>query len=52
MAIEIRELLIKVKIDEPLNNSSDELAFQKMKQSILKECKKEIRKQLRKNKDR
>ena len=52
MAIEIRELLIKVKIEEPLNSVSEGLDLQRIKHSILKECKKEIKKQLGNSKDR
>lgn len=52
MPIEIRELLIKVKIEESLNTSSSNLDIYQMKQSILKECKKEIKKQINSAKER
>jgi len=52
MAIEIRELLIKVKIEEGNSASNDQIDIHQIKQSVLKECKKEIRKQLRKYKER
>lgn len=52
MAIEIRELLIKVKIEELQTNSSESFQINDLKQAILKECRKEIKKQLTKTKER
>ncbi|MGY8950290.1 MAG: DUF5908 family protein [Flavobacteriales bacterium] len=52
MAIEIRELVIKVKIEDSQNKSSDQIDVSKMKQSILKECQREIKKQLKQSKER
>ena len=53
MAIEIRELVIKVKIEEPQKRSSiDQVDMEKMKYSILKECKKEIKRELKRTKER
>lgn len=52
MAIEIRELVIKVKIEEGNSSSNNQVDMLHIKQSVLKECKKEIRKQLRKYKER
>ena len=52
MPIEIRELLIKVKIEEPLNSNAENLDIEQMKLSILKECRKEIKKQLNNYKER
>ncbi|WP_340198811.1 DUF5908 family protein [Ascidiimonas sp. W6] len=52
MAIEIRELLIKVKIEDQPGNRNSDLDLNLMKQSILKDCKKEIQKQLSKIKER
>ena len=52
MAIEIRELLIKVKIEEDLSPTSNEANLEKIRRSVLKECKKEIKKQLKKYKER
>ena len=52
MPIEIRELVIKVRIEEDLNKPSEQVDMSKMKQSILKECKKEIERQLRRSKER
>jgi len=52
MAIEIRELLIKVKIEEETNHSSDSSDLEQIRRSLLKECRKEIRKQFKKHKER
>lgn len=52
MAIEIRELLIKVKIEESLNEKTQDADFEQLKQSILKDCKKEITRELKKIKER
>ncbi len=52
MPIEIRELLIKVKIEEPLQGNSENLDIHQIRQSLLKECKKEIKKQLNNYKER
>jgi hypothetical protein len=53
MAIEIRELLIKVRIEEGVKSQSiNQTELAEMRQSILRECKKEIKKELSKSKDR
>ena len=52
MSIEIRELLIKVKIEDPVNHSNSDLNVNQLKQFIAKECKKEIKKQLNRKKER
>lgn len=52
MSIEIRELLIKVKIEDPVNNSDSDLNVNQLKQFISRECKKEIKKQLNRKKER
>ncbi len=53
MAIEIRELVIKVKIEESLNGAKNtDVDLEKIKQSVLKECKKEISRQLNRKKER
>lgn len=52
MAIEIRELVIKVKIEEPLNKTAGNVDLHEMKHAILKECKKEIKKELNRKKER
>ena len=52
MAIEIRELVIKVKIEEPLNKEVENVNLHEMRQVILKECKKEIKKELNRKKER
>jgi hypothetical protein len=52
MPIEIRELRIKVKIEEPINARSLDMDMLQLKHSLLKECKKEIKKQLSNSKER
>ncbi|MBL1232854.1 MAG: DUF5908 family protein [Vicingaceae bacterium] len=52
MAIEIRELVIKVKIEESVQGTSERLDIEKIKQLILKECKKEIKRELNRKKER
>jgi len=53
MPIEIRELVIKVKIEETLSkNNNSNIDVSQIKQSILKECKKEISKQINQKKER
>lgn len=52
MAVEIRELVIKVKIEESVQKTPSELDINKIKQSILKECKKEIKRELNRKKER
>jgi len=52
MAIEIRELRIKVKIEEEQSHSAQSQDLEHIKQVVLKECKKEIKKQLSKYKER
>lgn len=52
MAIEIRELVIKVKIEESLNRSAKNDDILEIKQEILKECKKEIKRELNRKKER
>ncbi len=52
MPIEIRELVIKVKIEESQNKSTSDLDVSKIKESLLKECKKEITRQLKLRKER
>jgi hypothetical protein len=52
MAIEIRELVIKVKIEETSKSSHEQLDIEKIKQSILKECKKEIKKEINRKNER
>ena len=46
MPIEIRELHIKVKIEEPLDTVSGQNDIHNLKHLLLRECKKEVRKQL------
>jgi|TARA_R100000935_G_scaffold58879_1_gene98952 hypothetical protein len=45
MPIEIRELLIKVRIEEETATVSESIDIAGLKQTLLKECKKEIAKQ-------
>lgn len=52
MPIEIRELLIKVKIEEELSPSNESNDLEQIKRVVLKECKKEIKKQLSKHRER
>lgn len=50
MAIEIRELVIRVKIEESNDKTKQHIDVDKIKHTILKECKKEIKRELnRKN---
>ncbi|UTW66993.1 hypothetical protein KFE94_02435 [bacterium SCSIO 12643] len=52
MSIEIRELLIKVKIEDPEQVASGDLNMNQIRQFISRECKKEIKKQLNRKKER
>jgi len=52
MAIEIRELRIKVKIDDGNTAVTAPYDVEQMRQFLLKECKKEIKKQINKHKER
>lgn len=52
MGIEIRELIIKVKIGEPAKYKQSEVDLVSIRQVLLKECRKEIKKQLEKTKER
>ncbi len=52
MPIEIRELVIKVKIEEAAHSALNAFDMLEMKKNLLKECKKEIRIQLKKEKER
>ena len=52
MGIEIKELLIKVVIEDPENRPSENADLAQMKQAIIKACKTEIKKQIRKTKER
>ncbi|MCB0401161.1 MAG: hypothetical protein KDD41_03700 [Flavobacteriales bacterium] len=52
MAIEIRELVIRVKIEEGTPNRSKDIDVEKIRQSILKECKREIKRELSKKNER
>ncbi len=52
MPIEIGELLIKVKIEEELSPTAESNDLEQIKRVVLKECKKEIKKQLSKHRER
>jgi len=52
MAIEIRELIIKVRIEESAKASSEEIDLYRLEQNLLKACRKEIKKQLNNTKYR
>lgn len=52
MPIEIRELIIKVKVEESITPKSDVLDTNSIKETIASICKKEVKKQLQKLKER
>lgn len=52
MPIEIRELVIKVKVEENLNTSQEVLDMDEVRKSITSICRKEVKKQLEKHKER
>lgn len=52
MPIEIRELIIKVKVEESVNAQTDALDMTVIKETIANLCKKEVKKQLQKLKER
>ncbi|SNR14678.1 DUF5908 family protein [Tenacibaculum jejuense] len=52
MPIEIRELIIKVKVEESITPKSDVLDTSTIKETIASICKKEVKKQLQKLKER
>lgn len=51
MPIEIRELIIKLEIDEGRKKNNDQ-NLQELKRNLLRECKREIKMQIRKQKER
>lgn len=51
MPIEIRELIIKVEIDEGRKKVSDQNLLE-LKRNILRECRREIKMQIRKQKEK
>ena len=51
MPVEIKELVIKVRIEEPSKQDTVR-DFEQLKNTLLKACKKEIARQLKKNKER
>ena len=52
MPIEIRELVIKVKVEETIASKQDTLDMAKLKETIASVCEKEVKKQLQKLKER
>ncbi len=52
MPIEIRELIIKVKVEEPLQATTPSLDIKQIKETVSALCKKEVKKQLQKLKER
>ena len=52
MPIEIRELIVKVRIEEAGKTVLNELTIAEIKNSILRDCRREIKSQLRKSKQR
>ncbi len=51
MPIEIKELIIKVQVQEG-NKKSQENEIEEIKRVLLRECRKEIKLQFKKNKDK
>ena len=52
MAIEIRELLIKVKVGDSGTAPPSTLQLEELKHYLMKECRKEVRKELNRSKER
>lgn len=52
MPIEIRELVIKVKVEETVSATSGSLDMNNLKETVANLCKKEVKKQLQKLKER
>ncbi len=52
MPIEIRELVIKVKVEESINKQSETIDINMIKKTIESTCRKEVKKQLDKLKER
>lgn len=52
MPIEIRELVIKVKVEEPMAATSQSIDMNMLKETVANLCKKEVKKQLQKLKER
>lgn len=52
MPIEIRELVIKVKVEESTKPHQDILDMEMVRQTVVNICKKEVKKQLDKIKER
>jgi len=52
MAIEIRELVIKVKVGEGGTTTQSDLQLEELKHYLMKECRKEVRKELNRSKER
>lgn len=52
MPIEIRELIIKVKVEESVTKRNSHVDMDILKKTIVENCKKEVKKQLEKMKER
>jgi len=52
MPIEIRELIIKVKVEESIKPKSEPLDINMIKETVTNLCKKEVKRQLQKFKER
>ena len=52
MAIEIRELLIKVKVEEGSTAQQPDVNMEELRLYLMKECKKEIRREMNRAKER
>ncbi|GAA3591267.1 DUF5908 family protein [Flavivirga amylovorans] len=52
MPIEIRELIIKVKVEESIKSKPEAIDMNMIKETVANLCKKEVKKQLQKIKER
>ncbi|WP_394749660.1 DUF5908 family protein [Spongiimicrobium salis] len=52
MPVEIRELVIKVKVGEPTAEKTAPLNMEALKKTIAESCRKEVKRQLEKIKER
>ena len=52
MAIEIKELLIRVQIGEERNQAAQSANLEQLRESLIRECRKEIKRQLKRTKER
>jgi hypothetical protein len=52
MPIEIRELVIQVKVDEREDATAHAVDLEKLKRELLRECRREIKKEMEKRRQR